>query len=58
VEVVGKVVGWEANGLALEMSTSAKLKAGVIKTLEAVNVVARLAVAAEDRKVIINVTMA
>ena len=52
VEVVGKVVGWEANGLASVMVASEKLKAEVagavvlvvVETLEAVEVVEKLAV--------------
>ena len=61
VEAAGKrmVTGWEANGLAPVMITTAKLKAeeagaGVVvevETLEAVVVIETLAVAVEDGKV-------
>ena len=55
VEAVGKAVGWEANGLALVMVASAKLKTevagagalAVVETLEAVEVVEKLAVEVE-----------
>ena len=62
VEAVGKVVGWEANGLASVMVESAKLKAEVAgaevlvvdETSEAVEVVEKfvVAVAADDGKIL------
>ena len=61
VEMAGKIMvtGWEANGLAPVMITSAKLKAKVagagvaveVETLEAVVVVETLGVVVEDGKV-------